>query len=63
MKENFTSGIDEGRQDKLGEACFLLYLDIFQARLGICNMCKDNYAFRQLAQIKEKVFRRNLKML
>jgi hypothetical protein len=25
MKENFTSGIDEGRQDKLGEACFLLY--------------------------------------
>jgi len=27
MKENFTSGIDEGRQDKLGEACFLLYFD------------------------------------
>jgi len=27
MKENFTSGIDEGRQDKLGEACFLLYPD------------------------------------
>jgi hypothetical protein len=28
MRENFMSGIDEGRQDKRGEACFLLYLDI-----------------------------------
>jgi hypothetical protein len=25
MRENFMSGIDEGRQDKPGEACFLLY--------------------------------------
>jgi len=25
MKENFMSGIDEGRQDKLCEACLLLY--------------------------------------
>jgi hypothetical protein len=26
MRENFMSGIDEGRQDKPCEACFLLYL-------------------------------------
>jgi len=26
MRENFMSGIDEGRQDKLVEACLLLYL-------------------------------------
>jgi hypothetical protein len=33
MKENFTSGIDEGKQDKHGEACFLLYSD---------NKCKPH---------------------
>jgi hypothetical protein len=27
MRENFMSGIDEGRQDKPGEACFLLYFE------------------------------------
>jgi len=25
MRENFMSGIDEGKQDKPCEACFLLY--------------------------------------
>jgi hypothetical protein len=28
MRENFMSGIDEGRQDKPSEACFLLYPDL-----------------------------------
>jgi hypothetical protein len=35
MKENFTSGIDEGRQDKLGEACFLLYSDQLREEDGL----------------------------
>lgn len=30
MRENFMSGIDEGRQDKPSEACFLLYSDILE---------------------------------
>lgn len=40
MKENIMSGIREGRHDKLGEGCFLLYSKAFHKEEKIrCQSC------------------------
>ena len=48
MRENFMSGIDEGRQDKRCEACLLLYSEKQIGDFAFYGVDGKHYAFKNI---------------